>query len=52
MENKIAGYCAECDDPIYEEDERYEFPDGDMIHLDCLYDWAEQYHRLGAIDLA
>lgn len=41
-EPKQIGVCAECGDPIYDGECRYEIQD-ELIHGDCLYDWAETY---------
>lgn len=38
------GYCAECHEPIEYGEEYYDFGD-EMIHEDCLSDWAEKYRR-------
>lgn len=39
---KKIGVCEHCSDPIYDYEEYYVIH-GDMIHDDCLRDWAEQY---------
>ena len=41
-EPKKIGVCEECSDPIYDGEDYYEI-DGDMLHEDCLYDWAHKY---------
>ena len=46
----IIDYCAQCDEPIYAEDERYEFPDGYVVCTECLLDWVDRYHRYGEVD--
>lgn len=51
MKRKVYETCAVCDEPIYLDEDRYEMPDGDVIHEDCLYEWAEFYHRMGEEDL-
>lgn len=39
----IVCYCSECGDPIYDRQEVYIFEDGEVVHLDCLSDWACRY---------
>lgn len=36
------GHCVTCKEPIYGPDDYYEI-DGDLIHDDCLTDWAKQF---------
>lgn len=43
---KPIGICEQCSDLIYDCDEYYEIC-GDMIHEDCLTDWAEQFKKGG-----
>ena len=47
----IYEMCAVCGEPIYIEDERYELCDGDVIHVECLEEWAQKYHSYGEADL-
>ena len=42
---KRIGVCEQCSDAIYEDDEHYDI-DGDMIHWDCLRDWADEHYRV------
>ena len=52
MPRIIYETCAVCGEPIYWDEERYELCDGDVIHEDCLMDWAKKYHSYGeATDL-
>lgn len=37
------GYCSECGEPINEGEEVYAFGNGEMIHEDCLDDWAYRF---------
>ena len=39
---EIVGECAACGDLIYAHEERYDI-EGELIHEDCLSDWAEQF---------
>lgn len=32
----IAGECALCGEPVYLAEDRYEFPDGEIVHDDCM----------------
>lgn len=41
-EDVVVGYCACCGDEIYEGDDVYEI-DGDLIHDDCLREYAEKF---------
>ena len=51
----VVGYCEQCGEPIYVEDERYELPDGLMfcaIDDDCLLYYAYKHWKtLGGIDV-
>lgn len=42
--------CDICGEKIYEEDQRYEMPDGRIVCIsaDCLEEWASDYLRLGS----
>lgn len=51
MKRIIYDTCAECGDPIYLDEERYEMPDGDVICWDCLERWAKKYKHCGEVDL-
>ncbi len=39
------GICAECKEPIEYGEAHYAFSESDMIHEDCLSDWAKKYLR-------
>ena len=43
--------CAICDDEIYDEEERYELPDGDVVCTSrpCIIDWVDKYRMPGHI---
>lgn len=43
VEPEAIGKCDQCHDDIHEDDDRYEMPDGAIIHEDCLREWAEKY---------
>lgn len=40
---KVVCYCTECGEPIYENEEVYNFGGGDVIHTWCLAYWALQF---------
>ena len=37
--------CAECHEPIEYGEAHYNFGGGELIHEDCLHDWADKYLR-------
>ena len=41
-EPKTVGECAACGDLIYSWEDRYNV-EGEIIHYECLHDWAEKY---------
>lgn len=41
-EDKPVGYCAHCGQEIYEGETVYDI-DGELIHEDCLADFAAEY---------
>lgn len=41
-EDVVIGYCACCGGEIYEGEDIYEI-DGDLIHDDCLSEYAEKF---------
>lgn len=46
QQDRVILTCAECRQEIYDNETRYEIPvDGgvDIIHEDCLKDWAEYF---------
>lgn len=38
------GYCDHCGEIIYGYEEYYDF-NGEIIHADCLYAWAEKFRK-------
>ena len=44
-------HCCICDDEIYDEEERYELPDGDVVCTSrpCIIDWVDKYRMPGHI---
>lgn len=40
------GRCAVCKEPIYADEDRYDM-DGDLLHEDCLAEWARKYLKEG-----
>jgi len=41
-ERKVLGECAQCHDKIYSFDEYYDMGH-ELVHWDCLREWAEKY---------
>lgn len=41
-EPETIGRCAACGQSVLADDDRYDI-DGEIIHLDCLSDWARKY---------
>ena len=41
-EPKEIGRCKVCKEPIYEDENYYDIHD-ELIHEDCLSDWAQKY---------
>lgn len=41
-ELEALGYCAECDEPVYVDQEHYDI-EGELVHDECLTDWAKKY---------
>ena len=39
---KPIGRCAACREPVYGDDDHYDI-DGELVHWDCLSDWARKY---------
>lgn len=39
---KSIGRCAACKEPIYATEDRYDM-DGDLLHEDCLTEWAQPH---------
>ncbi len=44
-EDKIFGYCDHCGGEIYEGEDIYEI-DGDIIHEECLLDYAKEHFAM------
>lgn len=38
------GYCAVCGEPIEYGEDHYDI-DGELIHEDCLRDWADKFRK-------
>ena len=51
-----AGRCSVCGETIFEEDDRYEMPDGCMLCLldgrACLDEWSGEYLVRGSVPCA
>ena len=47
----IMKRCVVCDDEIYDEEERYELPDGDVVCTSrpCIIDWVDKYRMPGHV---
>ena len=41
------GQCAWCGEAVRDDDDRFEFPDGTVVHDDCMLPYVEDryYHR-------
>lgn len=39
---KKVGICTACQEPVYGGEEYYDI-EGELVHDDCLRDWAEKY---------
>lgn len=46
-QNASLGDCAQCGEPVLSGDDRYKFPDGEIVHDDCVLDFirANYYTR-------
>lgn len=42
---KSIGVCEHCSDPIFEGEDYYDIH-GDMIHEDCLREWADEQYKV------
>lgn len=42
--NPIAGECALCGEPVYLAEDRYEFPDGEIVHDDCMIEFVRDHY--------
>lgn len=48
-ECKSLGLCAQCGEVVSYDEDRYEFPDGNVVHDDCMLAFVEdEYYRRGA----
>lgn len=45
-ESRVIGYCEACREAICEGDNHYSI-EGDLVHDDCLQDWAAKYFVRG-----
>ncbi len=43
-ERHYKGECIHCREAVYDYDDHYDM-EGDLLHEDCLYGWAEQYKK-------
>lgn len=39
---KLVGYCEHCKEAVYRYEDYYDI-DGELVHEDCLTDWAKKY---------
>lgn len=46
----IVCYCTECGEPVYDQDEVYVFGDDEVVHLDCLSDWAYRFKQTARLE--
>ena len=45
---ETVGTCPQCGQAVLSCNDRYELPDGEIVHDDCLADYArEHYYRAG-----
>lgn len=44
QEAEVIGYCVHCDEPVYADEAHYDI-EGDLLHDDCLGDWASKYRK-------
>lgn len=43
-EEHCRGRCTHCGEEVYDYDDYYDI-EGELLHEDCLYDWAAQYKK-------
>lgn len=44
----VLGDCAKCGEPVLTMEDRYEFPDGEIVHEDCALEFIrDNYHIRG-----
>lgn len=44
----ILGRCSVCGDPVLAYEDRYEFPDGEIVHDDCALEYIRKnFFRAG-----
>lgn len=41
----VAGICGWCGEPVFTTEARYEFPDGNVTHDDCVLDFINKHYR-------
>lgn len=46
-EPRSIGACSACGEPITTDDEFYYNIEGELVHDDCLREWAEKYRIRG-----
>lgn len=42
-QDKVAGRCACCGEPVMKYEDRYELPDDDIVHDDCILDYIREH---------
>lgn len=43
----VIATCAQCSEPVHSYDDRYELPDGEIVHDDCALDYINRYRVRG-----
>lgn len=43
-EPQTVGTCEHCNEPIYAWEDHYDI-EGELLHDDCLVDWADKYRK-------
>ena len=38
----VIGYCAVCDEAVYDDSDYFDV-NGELVHFECLGEWAEQF---------
>lgn len=47
-EPNVVGFCVHCGEPIYSDENRYEFSDVETVHDECAVEYIrEHYYRKG-----
>ena len=44
--SEIVGRCAWCGDDVHTWDDRFVFPDGAVVHDDCVIEYIYKHYRL------